>query len=505
MLNLLKKKQTIYSTSKNIISKTNKSEEYNNQIIVSSPSWKEWSNSIYSYNKEYIKLLVHKDKLVNYLFKSYFNLTKKILQIKRKRFNSKRFSSDRLFLSEAEIKHTNTNVNITLFLFNKNKNYMKYKLNTLQARIYRLRRFEWNVIKNKLTKVFVFNIRLFKSSLYRQIRVFFYHIKSNVITRMNIFFNLSRYLNLDFNTKNNILSIVKENAIEEEKRDNNWRNIFISYIKKNKKLIKKNKKLARFLKRKIKFNNYLDDKLKKVIHNVYWTLFLKNTDIKLNKLATKKTYNIKKGKTIKPITVLNKKNFRTYEFLYYYQMLIFNKNKFTNWFLNYRSFGLINIISKIYNKRVEFNIVNLKSMHLNSNIYSEAIALKLRNRKNKLLTVLKKALLKIKLPRLFDLYNIDKRTYNLSLRKKDVLNSMLYKLISGVRFEASGRLTRRLIASRAIFKFRYVGSLKNIYSSYVGLPSVMLRGYLKSNVEYTMINSKTRNGAFGLKGWSSSY
>jgi hypothetical protein len=139
-------------------------------------------------------------------------------------------------------------------------------------------------------------------------------------------------------------------------------------------------------------------------------------------------------------------------------------------------------------------------MHLNSNIYSGAIALKLKNRNNKLFTVLRKALFRIKLPRLFDLYNIQRKTYNLILRKKDVLNSMIYRFISGVRFEASGRLTRRLIASRAIFKFRYVGSLKNIYSSFVGLPSVMLRGYLKSNMEYTMINSKTRNGAFGLKG-----
>jgi hypothetical protein len=37
---------------------------------------------------------------------------------------------------------------------------------------------------------------------------------------MNIFFNLSKSLNLDGNTKNNILSIVKENAIEEKKNNN---------------------------------------------------------------------------------------------------------------------------------------------------------------------------------------------------------------------------------------------------------------------------------------------
>jgi hypothetical protein len=33
----------------------------------------------------------------------------------------------------------------------------------------------------------------------------------------------------------------------------------------------------------------------------------------------------------------------------------------------------------------------------------------------------------------------------------------------------------------------------------------MLRGYVKSNLEYTIIDSKTRNGSFGLKGWVSSH
>jgi hypothetical protein len=33
----------------------------------------------------------------------------------------------------------------------------------------------------------------------------------------------------------------------------------------------------------------------------------------------------------------------------------------------------------------------------------------------------------------------------------------------------------------------------------------MLRGYVKSNLQYTIQNSKTRNGAFGLKSWVSSH
>jgi hypothetical protein len=33
----------------------------------------------------------------------------------------------------------------------------------------------------------------------------------------------------------------------------------------------------------------------------------------------------------------------------------------------------------------------------------------------------------------------------------------------------------------------------------------MLRGYIKSNLQYTLVDSKTRNGSFGLKSWLSSH
>jgi hypothetical protein len=32
----------------------------------------------------------------------------------------------------------------------------------------------------------------------------------------------------------------------------------------------------------------------------------------------------------------------------------------------------------------------------------------------------------------------------------------------------------------------------------------MLRGHAKSNVQYSFISSKNRNGAYGVKGWVSS-
>ena len=104
--------------------------------------------------------------------------------------------------------------------------------------------------------------------------------------------------------------------------------------------------------------------------------------------------------------------------------------------------------------------------------------------------------------------NINKTLFNVFLLKKDklnlVLNSLKYKYINGLRLEAKGRLSKRRIASKSIFKFKYKGSLKNIDSSYKGLSTVILRGHLKPNIQYTKLNSKTRNGSFGIKGWISS-
>lgn len=232
-------------------------------------------------------------------------------------------------------------------------------------------------------------------------------------------------------------------------------------------------------------------------------------------------------------------------YLYYVKMLSLNNNKFKNWFI----LGLKKIISKIYRKKVEFNFVNLKYLHLNSDIFSQSIAIKLRNRENKLLRVLKKALKLVKIPALnkISFYNkntnktafalnkyetLNVNSYISRFKGKDLLQELLYQIfpsyadkiesalytqrrssiqenilnstknknIYGVRLEAQGRLSKRLTASRSVFKLKYKGSIKNIDSSYKNLSSIMLRGNTKSNIQLTKISSKTRNGSFGLKG-----
>ena len=89
------------------------------------------------------------------------------------------------------------------------------------------------------------------------------------------------------------------------------------------------------------------------------------------------------------------------EFLYinYYSKFLINQLKFGK-FLP----GLKLLISKIYSKKVELNIVNLKYPHLNTDIYTDSIATKLK-RKIGLLRVLKWSLNLAKLPYKYLPYN----------------------------------------------------------------------------------------------------
>lgn len=240
--------------------------------------------------------------------------------------------------------------------------------------------------------------------------------------------------------------------------------------------------------------------------------------------------------------------------LYFEQILFFNRSKLNNTYLA----TFTKLIKTIYKKDVDFNLVNLKSLHLNSYIFTETLVKKLKNKKNKLLRVLRASLFKFKVPvenklaTYDDIYNKSKTKQNLMLKTflferekivpkdilqemlekvskknffhkkelsnnffsniekkevtvtKTIVNSIKYKSVSGLRIEAAGRLTRRNTAARSVFKLRYKGNIRNLDSSYKGLSSVLLRGYAKSNVQHTKLKSKLRIGSYGIKGWVSS-
>lgn len=205
-------------------------------------------------------------------------------------------------------------------------------------------------------------------------------------------------------------------------------------------------------------------------------------------------------------------------YLYHKQLLYINESKYNYTYLQ----DLKNLTQKIYNKKVEFNLINIKYHYLNSDILSESLTLKITINRRKMLKFLRILIKKIKthkthkevsyepnLNRINLIDNIDdpiesffntKSRPNIKTLKTVVLDEIKYKRLSGVRLEAKGRLTKRYTASKSVRKIRYKGNLLNVDSSYKGLSTVILKGNLRSNIQYTKLNSKTRIGSFGIKG-----
>lgn len=379
----------------------------------------------------------------------------------------RRLSTNRILVGRPELKHTNDNVIVTIYIYNRQK---KYYLNKIK-RIASIDQID-NLIPNKLKKKL---------------------IKSNVPWPSNLKLNTLRNKSLELKSK----------------------------IKKHKSIVWKTLNLKSITHHN-KFKNYE-------------TKYLKDYAFKSLR--------------------------REILSVYFRQLIFFNKSKFEERYL----LPLVSLAKRVYNKEIQFNLVDLKYLYLDSYIFSETLVTKLRNRKNRLLRVLRTSLLMFKLPVMDriavynQIYNRKRKLQNmkihsitfkysdlqvnkkkqlpnkdaleLSLSEADSNNSMpklknyttylrqnlvyfnypvyiantilkfvKHKYVSGVRIEVAGRLTRRNTAARSVFKVRYKGDIKNMDSSYKGLPSVLLRGYAKSNLQYTNLRSKIRIGSFGLKG-----
>jgi hypothetical protein len=196
-------------------------------------------------------------------------------------------------------------------------------------------------------------------------------------------------------------------------------------------------------------------------------------------------------------------------FFYYKQLLFINRIKYSYTYLKH----LKNILEKLYNKNVEFNLVNIKRFYLNSDILSESITIKLTKNRRKMLRYMKNIKKKVKVnkKRILLIKPVREIRESISINKKNfadkinnlVFSALKYKDVTGFRLEARGRLTRRYTASRSVTKVRYKGNLLNIDSSHRGLSTILLKGNLRSNLQYTKLKSKTRIGSFGIKGWVS--
>lgn len=403
---------------------------------------KEWKNVVYSYNKNNLKNIPMNDLNINKIIQSYFNLyfkdhkyigSKKFILLKRRR-NFLR----RIYVSNAEIKHTNNKAIITLFTVNREKKLLKKKYLKINKKI----------SKNLIKRYFL----LYKSNINK-----IYGILSNTQANKNEYVFIS---------------------------DNISKKRFLKY------------KLE-YLNQFITLKNLYLKKIWSVIINRYWKTYLRLL--------------------------------RKYDLMY-----SLNQYKFNNQILLPK---LSNILNKIIGKKIEYNIINLKSIAYNTDLFTQALALKLKKtRMNhiksmfsilnraylpKINTIKERTLVKgqnnvdLFLDKYKDLKIISNLNTNNNLdgllstihetSKKEIhntiYNSIGYKNMSGIRLEVKGRLTKRYRADRSIYSLKWKGGLKNVDSSFKRLSSVLFRGNSNSNVSYSLTKSKRRIGAFAVKGW----
>lgn len=602
-------KPMIFTKSKSPIKTINFINNDSGKMKHFTPAAQEWYNSIYSYNNNYTKLLPRADKNLMMLLRSYFNffVNHKILRTKRMLNRYRKLSANKIFVGKGELKHTNNRIVITSYIYNVQEFYLKGLLAKQSKLTYytnKILKQEVNINKTK-KNVIVYNrpftIHEFLNK--KHDAIFPCHILTYKEACFKLFWKeYIKLIGIDDQKSQEKNDIEKEKLFENKHGGKEGAKLFLNLVKlktiglNNATVNSHYENIIKIIHRDIfnNTNNFFIDKENIIntysinIDNLNYNelkfkdkieiLFLKNFDeiysnninftdslffdshpIK-EKEKNKAELLIFKEQILKIRNILN--NFENYirlaEFIYFKQLnkllylLMINTAKFKTPFVS----KLVYLIENIYKKDVELNIVNLNKIHLNSDIYTQVVALKLKNRDNNLFRVLRLSLSKVKLPNInrriekdnlsnrgeylvnkirnkyinsmFNSLNgdplnnlllhffsnvenlkmdIKKRLFikkqSISLSKY-IIRSLKHLKIAGIRVEAKGRLTRRFTASRSVFKMRWKGGLKNVDSSFKGLSAIMLRGDRKSNVQYSLINSKNRNGAYGVKGWVSS-
>jgi hypothetical protein len=400
------------------------------------------------------------------LLKGYFSLfiSHKILGSKYISKLDRRRSPKKIFVGKGELKHTSKRVIITFYIHNTEKISLirKYKLlyYNLFSPIKKYRVKKGNkfisFLKKPLKKRIIFNKKGKDRILY------------NRPYTMDEFFNPPKYVRTSLKSFPKKKKVVFKNIT--------FFNVYYTILE----LLINN--LSNYLNMLNKYYKHLNELVKIEVLSNYERLLIFTNLIKFYTYTYKYPYYKYYKKRA------NKKYLKNLYRLRY--LLKFNTVKFEKPFIT----RLIDIIEGLYNKKVEFNIVKLNKVYFNSDIFTQAIILKLKKRKNKINRILKKSLNKVKVLKINRnlriltasykrnyLVNDIKNVYindmfnNLNI-KKDSLNKLLsnyfpsvYKLkkislkyyvfkylkhskLAGIRLEAKGRITKRFKASRSLFK-----------------------------------------------------
>lgn len=545
-------------------------------------SIKEWRNAIYTFNKQNTKDLPIKTKIIDNVIYSYFNLmflydlkknNKRKRRIVHRDSKKIRRSLNKILLGKSEIKHTNNKSIINIYTLNNEKKILKNKLFrlNLERKISSFYRF-FNNPHNKYSNDIIKGIKKYGLSLKNRI--------IHKTLRNRIMFTRKNYLNIlnKFKGNKRKISLYKLRKYGSGKFFS-YRDKLILHILKKRSYIK-----SIFFFSFLKWVHYLFKIKVNIISNnraKTKTLIIKKVDSKTNILFKA---HITKRNFIKRIGLINNlllsilinslngsvKNrvivslFKFFKGTYYLRylklrlkretvsLIRLNLLNFNNLKFNQLIQKLRLMLSNILNNKIEFNVINLKYLHMNTDIFTQAISIKLRRKTSRLLLILKRSLRLIKMPESVNLNNITTnktnfvKNYSVNDKYKDftvnsfksksnknenkdllnlvvnniffkskkntetnkskfntnILNTIKHKWTKGIRLEVKGRLTKRYTASRAIFKYMYLGNLRD-YNNYNISKHSMTRGDNKSNLQYSFTPSKKRIGSFGVKGWVS--
>ena len=419
------------------------------------------------------------------MFINHKNLnTKYISKLYRKRTPKK------IFIGKGELKHTSNKVIVTFYIYNAEKISLKREYNRLYQSFFSPKKRHVILKNGKETVSFL------KKPLERQIVLddkgnIFKNLKGNDIIIYNRPYTIEEFLNSPEYIKTKInetyFDTIKNNEINSDPSFFNqilYYDIYcyILYLFIN--------NLSTYFSILNKYFEYLNILMEmKILNNneriLIFTSLLNN-------------YYIYKYPDY--IYYKKKADIRYLENLYRLRYLLkFNSVKFEKPFIT----RLIHLVERLYNKRIEFNIVNLNKIHLNSDILTQAIVLKLKNKKNKFYSIFRSSLNKVKIPNVNKLnseidqsnrknYFINKirnvyinDMFDNKTTNRDSLNELLLNYfppgnnleiedsfnvkhpillrdyvfrylkhfrLGGIRLEAKGRLSKRFTASRSVFK-----------------------------------------------------
>jgi hypothetical protein len=513
------------------------------QLKYNPSSVKEWCNSIYNLEKnKYEKTLPFKDKLIYELFNTYFNINES------KKYDD--LSMGRIFIGKPEVKHFNNKIYINLYMFNKwitrfykmtnvvktakilfsqeNKRSIENRPFLMGTLLLKYPKFDQKLII--FTKKFL--VRTFNNNNNKMFIKMLYTNVVNFFDKTELYKLLGLRKDTDIYTEKLLfnkhgpdrkIKVINKNIFKMSRLDKRTKRCLFLYLylvnyffysigfSKLVNILGK----ALLCNSKEKRTNCLKIILER-LGKIYFTVLKINS---LHLLIRLIYLFLMLKKILKSIYIMK----------WYMRNIFYDKYKF-----NIKSILVIkNILNKLYNNKVEINIVSLKYLHLDGNILALAVVRKLKNRNRRILKVIRMALRLSKKPYINKFYSnslninsldavITNKTSNLLINNNIPLNKDLiskpisyksriifyylkYKVISGMKLQGTGRLTKRLTASRSISKYIAKGSLKDRTSSYNGLSTVVLRGYVKSNLQYVNVNSYNRIGAYGIKSWISSH